>query len=166
MAKRKGPRSVTNPVSLAALRRRQFVLQLRIAGAHYRDIAQSAIEEFGVSKLPNGWDERYAYKDLMRLLEHTNSEMLEGREHIRQLELERLDVLMMGIWESALDGDKDSVSSVLNIMGRRAKITGIDAPIEYTFDDIQSIARKVVNVVSTEVKDENVQERIFSALGF
>ena len=139
---------------------------MRIGSANYRDIVAACIKKFGIENLPKGFDERYAYKDLIRLLEQTSLELAEGREHLRMLELERLDLMAQGMWDRAAAGEKEAVQTVLSIMQRRAKMTGLDAPIEYTIEDIRSIARKVVYVINAEVAEEDVRERIFAALGF
>lgn len=164
--KKGGPKARTNKVSLMALRRRQFVVEMRTTGAKYREIARAAVLRFGKSKLPRGWDERYAYKDLMRLLESTDAQLVEGREHIRQIELDRLDTMTMATWERAATGEREAIQTVLSLMQRRAKITGIDAPIEYTIDDIRSIAARVEEVIDQEIKDPIAKQKVYAALGF
>lgn len=141
-------------------------MELRTSGVKYREIAAAARLKFGARTLPRGWDARYAYKDLQRLLEQTEAELQEGRELLRKIELDRLDDMTAPLWLKASAGDKESIQLVLNLMNRRAKLTGIDAPIEYTIEDIRALARKVHNVIDAELRDEDAKRRIFAALGF
>jgi len=47
---------------------------------------------------------------------------------LRQLELERLDMLQLGLWERAISGDPQSISVMLNVLNRRSSLLGLDAP--------------------------------------
>jgi hypothetical protein len=49
-------------------------------------------------------------------------------EDIRNLELDRLDVAMNGIWIGVQSGDTQSIVLMLKIMDRRAKLLALDAP--------------------------------------
>ena len=53
--------------------------------------------------------------------------MLEPFEHIRLLELARLDECMASIYAQALDGDVAAIDRVLSIQARRARLLGLDA---------------------------------------
>lgn len=44
------------------------------------------------------------------------------------MEGRRLDELQRGVWDAAFGGDLDAIKAVLGIMGRRAKLFGLDAP--------------------------------------
>lgn len=112
---------------LITAERRSFVLNLRKAGVTYMEIARLAIQEFGSDSLPKGWDERYAYKDVKRELERLRKDMAVDVEDIRELDLERLDVMLEAIWKKAT-GDKtdyDAMDRVLRIMERRDKLLGL-----------------------------------------
>lgn len=113
---------------LETAERRTFVLDLRKSGASYPKIAEAALKRFGAERLPNGWDERYAYKDVKRELDRLNEERTEGAEEVRRLELERLDRMLMGLWTQAIKGQQGAIDRVLKIMKRRANLLGIDAP--------------------------------------
>jgi len=54
--------------------------------------------------------------------------MRDDLEDIRNLELDRLDVAMSGIWIGVQNGDPQSVLLMLKIMDRRAKLLALDAP--------------------------------------
>lgn len=116
--------------------RRLFVLGLRQAGVTYQQIAKSTIQKFGAENLPAGFDSRYAYKDVLRELRKLQA-LNEGiTSEIRQLELQRLDVLLLGIWRQARDGNQGAIDRVLRIMKRRADLLGLDAPtsVDLTLD--------------------------------
>jgi hypothetical protein len=55
----------------------------------------------------------------------------EGAIEVRQLELERLDRLQLGMWERAIKGDAEAFSAVLRAMKRRAELIGLDAPTQH-----------------------------------
>lgn len=51
-------------------------------------------------------------------------------QRVLELELQRLDVLQTSYWDGAVSGQFDSLAAVLNIMQRRAKYLGLDAPTQ------------------------------------
>jgi len=117
--------------------RRRFVLDLRITGMDYRTIARHAVAHFGVERLPRGWDERYAYKDVDRELTKMREEIAENVETIREQELLRLDRLMHALWHEAVgDNGAWAVDRILKIMKRRSDLIGLDAPkkIDHSVD--------------------------------
>ncbi len=122
-------------------------------GVGYRRIA----EQVGYQG-PSG-----AFQAVESALKKTISEPSDA---LRQLELERLDTLQMAAWPLAVGGQVGAIERVLKVIERRAKLLGLDHPIQYTLDDIRSIASKVHAVVRSEVEDEAIREKIFSALGF
>lgn len=115
---------------LDTARRRAYVLQLRKAGATYREIAQAAIEKFGLDALPDSWGHRYAHKDVARELEHLRSDVRETARDVLVLELQRLDDLLKALWPLAARKNPDykAVDRVLRLMERRAKLLGLDEP--------------------------------------
>jgi len=119
--------------------RRQFVMMQRVGGAGYNDIVVAAIKEFGLERLPKGWDERFAYKDVKRELDAINRDRREAGEEIINLELKRLDMLWMTHIESALKGDLDAFGAVMKVMERRAKLLGLDAATRVKLD----VTRKI-----------------------
>ena len=56
------------------------------------------------------------------------AEAAELAEHVRTLELQRLDELMVQPYQAACRGDLRAVDAVLKIMDRRAQLLGLDAP--------------------------------------
>lgn len=65
-----------------------------------------------------------AINDQMKLDAAYLSEL--GRSGILKMELDRLDRLQEKLWPAAMMGDPHSVDSVLRVMDRRIKITGLD----------------------------------------
>jgi hypothetical protein len=93
----------------------------------FRDIAHAAVLEYGDS-LPKGYDERYAHSDVVAELKRTQEQSAIDTESIRQLELDRLDGMLLGIYGSAKKGNHGAIDRVLRIMDRRSKYLGLDAP--------------------------------------
>ncbi|MDP7720757.1 hypothetical protein [Mycobacterium sp. TY814] len=90
-------------------------LELRTSGLTYAAIAA----ELKYS------DESGPRKAVDRLLSRIECE---GAEELRQLEGQRLDAMQRAIWPKACSGDMDAIRTALSIMGRRAKLLGLDAP--------------------------------------
>ena len=95
--------------------RAQRAVALRIEGRAYAAIAEEL-----------GWrDEsgaRHAVDRLLSRIEH------ESITELRTVEGRRLDKLQEAVWTAALRGETDSVKTALQIMARRAKLYGLDAP--------------------------------------
>ena len=108
--------------------RRFFVLEARKAGLTYRQIVEQAIDRFGLETLPQGWDERYAYKDVARELEKLQNLNNGLSEDVRQLELERLDRMWFAVYPQIRNGHLGAIDRGLRIMARRASLLGLDAP--------------------------------------
>jgi hypothetical protein len=52
----------------------------------------------------------------------------EPAEAVLQLELTRLDAMLLGVWSKAKTGDIQAINSALRIMERRAAYLGLDQP--------------------------------------
>lgn len=115
---------------LETAKRRSFVIKKKIAGHTYEEIVQLTIDEFGLDRLPKGWDERYAYKDIKRELDKLRRDLAQNIEEVRQLEIERLDAMLKSIWGKVEAGDVGAISRALRISKRRSELTGIDAPTQ------------------------------------
>ena len=124
------PRNKTNGQLIKTAERRTFVLNLRKSGASYEQIAQATAQHFGLDTLPNGWDVRYAWKDVTRELTVINEERAEGREEVRALHVARCEEMILGLWPQARKGHHGSVDRVLRVMTREAALLGLDAPVK------------------------------------
>ena len=73
-------------------------------------------------------------------------------EEIRKEEQDRLDIAQTAIWQGVLRGDVPSVSALIRIMERRARLLGLDMPtkqqIEVTNTDGNTIDAEVARLVA------------------
>lgn len=101
------------------LERQLLALDMRKSGYSFRKIA----ERLKVSY-------QTAYRDVSAELSRM-SELRDGKkEELRQLELERLDALTEALNPMASVGNPSSVSMSVKVMERRAKLLGLDMPLE------------------------------------
>ena len=104
--------------------RKKNALELRLAGASYRDIAQ-ALEVSPATALQ---DCKEALADIPA----------QQADEMRTVELSRLDRLQRAVWPRAVKGDLQAVDRAIKIIDRRAKLFGLDAPqqVQITANDI------------------------------
>lgn len=108
--------SVKRDLSKATVREhQQRALELRLTGMSHRAIA----EALGVS------DHTTIHKRVKSAL---NEIIREPAEAVIKMELERLDILLNGLWEQARGGDLQALDRALKIQDRRARYLGLDAP--------------------------------------
>lgn len=108
----------------AAAEKRLRAFELRKQGHAYRSIGR----EIGVSVA-------MAFRYVNETLEELKSTALVEAEHLRNMELERLDGMLAGLWPAASSGDPQSVAAALRIGERRAKLLGLDAPTKLAGHD-------------------------------
>lgn len=97
----------------------QLALEYRRAGNSYRWIGN----RLGVSY-------EQARRDVENELKRLAAERQDSAEELRQLELERCDMLLAGLEPMATVGNPGAVNSFLRVMERRAKLLGLDAPVK------------------------------------
>jgi len=103
-----------------AAERRSKALELRKAGASYRQIGA----QLDVSMAQ-------AHRDVTRAIANL-AKLSEGdAEALRILEEQRLDGLFLSVWSQARAGDLQAIDRCLRIMARRAKLMGLNAPAEW-----------------------------------
>jgi hypothetical protein len=107
----------TDPIACSVEADRKSALDLRITGMSYRAIAAQ-----------RGCSVGKAYEDVSTALAKLKAECAEKAEEVRKLELDRIDVMLKGIWPDAENGDARKIETELKLMERRAKLLGIDAP--------------------------------------
>lgn len=100
--------------------RRIKALELRKAGQSYRAIGRA----LGISY-------QQALRDVTHVLDDLNAQATDTAERYRRLEVERLDALLDPLWPSAIGGHLRAQEMVLRIMERRAKLLGLDAPLQH-----------------------------------
>lgn len=97
--------------------RRQQALDFRKAGYSYRDIG---------ARLEVSHEQ--ARRDVEAALAALVADTKDSAEQLRQLELERLDMLTKALEPMAAVGNPGAVNSFLRVMERRAKLLGLDKP--------------------------------------
>jgi hypothetical protein len=117
-AKRK-PHNPGSAVKIETREREEQALALRKQGYTYPEIGQ----QLGISTAT-------AFQSVMRVLAAYEDDIKEQVPRVRQLELERLDDMLTKLQPKINMGDDRAVNTALNLMARRAKFMGLDAPTE------------------------------------
>jgi hypothetical protein len=117
----------TGPKAIKAQDTAMRALELRKAGATYEAIAQM----MGYSSKST------AFNAVNRLMTSTKRE---GSREAFEMELRRLDDLLMALWPAARQGELPAIDRTLRIMESRRKLLGLDAPVQ-TQTQIQQIIR-------------------------
>jgi len=100
---------------LASHDRKLQALELRKAAATYQQIA----DQLGYRSASGAFNAvKAALKATLR----------EPADELRELELARLDAMLLPLWRRVQSGDEKAVDRVLRIMERRARLLGLDAP--------------------------------------
>ena len=145
---RHGPRPPLTPERQAKLdrlrSRRRDALLLRLGGAGYDEIARV----LHCSRTTAMHHVERALKDARR----------DPAERLLQLELDRLDRLQLGIWQKALNGDVEAMDRVLRLMGRRAKLLGLDVPSRHEVREFGTPAAAPEPELTPEELDAWAQE--------
>ena len=128
--------SKTAPILVRANERAREALELRKAGATFKQIAASM-----------HFSEQRAYFLVSRELARLNAERAELATDVTRLELERMDALWLGLWPRARGGDEKAVATCLRIMERRARILGLDAPTKIAPTNPEGDGPAVIRVV-------------------
>ncbi len=96
--------------------RRLKAFELRKAGASYRDIARKV----GVSG-------KTAYEDVQAVLRDLMEQQRESAAEYVTMELERLDMAQLALYQHLDSGDPQIISSWVKVSESRRKLLGIDA---------------------------------------
>lgn len=96
-------------------------LELRKAGANYEQIAN----QLHLANKSVAW--KLVKAGIKAIVE-------EPAQDVLKLELDRLDVMLLGCWSKAKAGEEKAVDRVLRIMERRASYLGLDSPKAIHFD--------------------------------
>jgi hypothetical protein len=119
--------------------RAAHALELRIAGHSYRAIARAL-----------GVNERTAFHDVQDELARLEPVIKQKAERLRDLESRRLDRCTTVLDAALEDGDPRAVLASVRIMERRAKLLGLDAPLQVTGADGAPLS---VTIVHQELKE-------------
>jgi hypothetical protein len=114
MAKGKGK---THPDIIRARERELEAVRLRRAGVEYHDIGDKL-----------GMSESGAYLAVKRVLDRMMAQANETQAENLTLDLQRINVMLVGLWPKVLAGDPQAIVAALRVLERRARMLGYDAP--------------------------------------
>ena len=103
-----------NGAEIARIERRMRVLQAKVAGASVRQIAET--EKLSVGQVQ---------KDVQRALGELAREHVGHADHVRALQMERYNQLLLRWYNRAINGETEAVKVVLNIMDKISQINGV-----------------------------------------
>jgi hypothetical protein len=129
------PRGATE----AAAERRQRALELRIAGASYRQIAAQLKISLG-----------QAYNDVDDSLKELAILQNRKAERLRDIELARLERLTVALQNKVRVGDTPAIRTMVSIMDRRAKLMGLDLPTKHDLHHTGAISTTINHHYDTE----------------
>ena len=137
------------------IERDRQAIELRRAGASFDQIAR----QLGYA------NKSVAYNAVSRALKRTMASMSLDADAYRQLTMDRLDAMLLGVWRSATQGDVQAISAVLRIEERRANMLGLDAPkrTEVTGQDGGPIEVDQRVTYSVEERQQRILEIVESA---
>lgn len=140
MPRRKSAKRIAQELEIKE--RQKQAIFLRRGGASLRTIAS----KLGVSK-------DTIATDIKTVLAAAIEENVSDAESLRQLELERLDIASVAIYDSVLGGDLDAIHVWIRIIKSRRELYGLDVPVK------QEIAA-TVHLIEAENELANEFERI------
>lgn len=138
---------------LKAILDEQQCLRLRLRGLTYREIAKEV-----------GSDYRLVHRCVTQALQRIKTECAETAEDVRQIELQRLDACIKAISEQIESGKLQAIDRMLNIMSRRSKLLGLDAPVESKVN--VGVAEELEKALSKleERLDSNTYQKVMEIL--
>lgn len=119
-------KSKTASLSLGAREREMLAFELRKGGMSYSQIADALPPR----TLKNGAQKKVTTQCACQLVNRVLKRIVDATDEdavtVRKMELERLNDLLLGVWDQARTGHLGSVDRVIRIMERRAKLVGLD----------------------------------------
>lgn len=131
------PEPTTSKRLIASAERRKQVVQMRLAGASYQEIADAL-----------GITASGAYRAVKTWLDKTHSDTLESAEQLRDIENARLDKLILSAMPQAQKGHLQAIEVVRKLSESKRKLLGLDAPEK---QQIQQDTKVVIEY--TEIDD-------------
>lgn len=132
--RRSPPRNRPRGEDAARRERAAKALDLRIAGASYRQIAR----QLDISLAA-------AYDDVQEELGRLDSLNGEKAERLRDIEARRLDTWTLALAPGIKTGDPRSILAAVRIMERRARLFGLDAPTKIVGPDGEAVSIRIVH---------------------
>lgn len=103
---------------VATSEHRLAAVALRIKGKSYDEIGTA----LGISR-------QAAFKLVKKAMEDSAKRTAESSDHLRAIELIRLDAMRKAIWDKVDIGDLSAIDRAIKISKRMSELSGIDAPI-------------------------------------
>lgn len=107
---------------------RVMALQLRRDGASYRTIAHAMTVEMQKQGHDRTIDKNVAHRLVVEALNELREQNAESAEHVKQIEIERLDIWTQRLATSKNANTPRTIDTLLRIQERRARLLGLDAP--------------------------------------
>lgn len=136
----------TRPENIAITQKHLKAMELRKAGLSFDQIAK----QLGYK---NSSCAHYAVRACLKKI------IQEPAKEIRDMEVARLDDMLLSIWGEVRKGHLGAHDRALKIMERRAKLLGLDAPTKIDFDDAPMPVQINVNVVDASKKVVDVTDQ-------
>lgn len=115
------------PEQLRVDERRRKVVQMRLAGVQFPEIGRRLAKEYG-EKTENL--DALARVDWQRAREKSRRLTEDSVEEMRAVEVERLEMLLSGVWKNALSGDTKSADTAARLIERLCKLKGLEPPTQ------------------------------------
>lgn len=139
--------------------RRTRALELRIAGYTFAEAAKALTAEgFECSTVT-------AHKDVQIALAALEADSYNKGSRLKQLELARLDAQTKALWPARADAQSARV--LVNVSARRAKLAGLDAPLEIggqgaadaaVSDLLARLPQRLVEEIADALEDDDEDE--------
>jgi hypothetical protein len=121
--KRGRPKGQTKAQIIEEVKKTKRALELQIRGFSYSAISdQMEAEGF------TGIGKTRVFQLVKSALEEAVADQKEAANRLVSLEMLRLDDMTKGLYVAARKGETPAVNAMLNVMDRRARYAGIDAP--------------------------------------
>lgn len=102
-------------ISARTIENRRQALELRLAGANYEEIGTAL-----------GLGKTQAWRLVHGALQSAKKKIAEDVEKVRDIEVRRLDALLVSLWPKK--ADPQTAATILKLMERRSRLLGLDAP--------------------------------------
>lgn len=134
---------------------RMMALDLKKRGCTYQQIADKLTKLFhpkGGKKVSKRTAFEYVQAELIALRQQTELDV----QSVRDLDLERCDAALAGLWEGITGGNPASVMAAMKVMERRSKLLGLDAPTRTEFVGAMMTvsAADVAKMSDTEIEEK------------
>jgi hypothetical protein len=109
-------------------KRRSEAIKLRMAGATYKQIAESDL-------YPEGTSRAQAFMDIKRAYQEAAGELHETVELARTESILRYERLLLAVWPTAMGGNVRAVDACAKLIDKIDDLTGTKAPVRLEFGE-------------------------------